>query len=653
MKHHAVFDTEIIGDRWPVFLCCVTILETGEQYPFWQHSDDDREDMIRMFSRDDLTFVSFNGWDFDYPLVCAAMTGWTEQQLKNLANAIIEGELRHWMTMKQFNIPSYEFDHIDLMEVAPGVKVSLKRYMGRMGYKTMMDMPVAHDQDLPSEMLPTVAKYCFNDCGGTTALFNELREQIELRCRLSDEYGVDLRSKSDAQVAEAILRKKLGITGKQDRPIPRFVTYTAPDFIKTSNLNIQMLIDDLENERFAIDQNGSPVAPDWLDNDFKLGSGTYKVGIGGLHSTHDLKFYVEASDGVLLSDFDVASYYPNIIMKCGLIPNLGGNKGEKFIEAYRSIYEQRIAAKRSGDKVVANSLKITLNGTYGKLGNKYSAFYSPDLMLAVCLTGQLNLLILIDELEKIPGVKVGSANTDGILVIYSPETRQQVLDVFKANEVFTGFEYEETPYSKVAMKDVNNYIAVTTNGKVKGKGLYAEMSLMKNPTMQVCTNAAIAYIKDGIKPEVFIPKQTNMRDFVAIRDVQGGGIQYDEMVWVDDWYEIEDRQWVRPGWNKKPVNRKSRPKPIEVGVGGVPFGRVARWYMSKLPQPPISYVSSGNRVAKTEGGKLCMDLPDALPKDLDYQWYIDEAISILSLLGVMNIVKTRDGFIPPFFGEHL
>lgn len=648
MNHHAVFDTEIIGDRWPVFLCCVTILETGEQYPFWQHSDDDRADMISMFSRDDLTFVSFNGWDFDYPLVCAAMTGWTEQQLKHLANSVIDGELRYWMTMKQFNIPSYEFDHIDLMEVAPGDKVSLKRYMGRMGYKTMMDMPVAHDQDLPSEALPTVVKYCFNDCGGTTALFNELREQIELRCRLSDEYGLDLRSKSDAQVAEAILRKRLSITGKQERPIPRFVTYTAPDFIKTDNPHIQALIDRIENERFTVDQKGSPEAPDWMTDDFSLGQGTYKVGIGGLHSTHDLKFYVEATDEVLLSDFDVASYYPNIIMKCGLIPSLGGNRGEKFIEVYRDVYNQRIAAKHSGNKAVANSLKITLNGTYGKLGNKYSAFYSPDLMLAVCLTGQLNLLILIDELEAIQGVKVGSANTDGILVIYSPETRDAVLNVFKVNDEFTGFEYEETPYAKVAMGNVNNYVALGTNGKVKGKGLYAPIlddrghwNLQKNPTMQVCTNAAIAYIKNGTLPEEFIFNQTDMRDFVSIRDVQGGGVQYDEMVWVDDWYEIEDRQWVRPGWIKKPVNRKSRPKPIEVGIGGIPFGRVARWYMSMLPQPPISYVSSGNRVAKTEGGKLCMDLPDRLPEDLDYGWYIDEAYSILSNLGVSGYLKQK------------
>ena len=641
MKTYAVFDTEIIGDRWPVFLCCVTILETGERYPFWQHSDDDRADMIRLFSRDDLTFVSFNGWNFDYPLVCAAMTGWTEQQLKQLANSIIEGELRYWMTMKQFNIPSYEFDHIDLMEVAPGVKVSLKRYMGRMGYKTMMDMPVAHDQDLPSDALLAVAKYCFNDCGGTAALFRQLREQMELRVQLSEEHGIDLRSKSDAQIAEAILRKRLGITGKQNRPVPRFITYTPPDFIQTDNDNIADLITRLSNQRFMINQgNGSPEAPDWMIEEFMLGSGSYQVGIGGLHSTHDVRLYVKATDDYLISDFDVASYYPNIIMKCGLIPNLGGNRGEQFIEAYREIYEQRIAAKRSGNKAVANSLKITLNGTYGKLGSIYSAFYSPDLMLAVCLTGQLNLLILIDQLEKIEGVKVHSANTDGIMVGFSPTVRDQVLKVFADNSEITGFEYEETPYTKVAMKDVNNYIAVGKDSKVKGKGLYADMSLQKNPTMQVCTNAAVAYLTKGVLPEMFIKSQTDMKDFVAIRDVKGGGVQYDRMDWVDDWELVEDHGsakniWYSKAANKK-VTRKSKPKAIEVGVGGIPFGRVARWYMSFLPQPPIAYVDSGNRVAKTDGGKLCMNLPDTLPKDLDYQWYIDESYSLLKDLGVIS-----------------
>jgi hypothetical protein len=193
------------------------------------------------------------------------------------------------------------------------------------------------------------------------------------------------------------------------------------------------------------------------------------------------------------------------------------------------------------------------------------------------------------------------------------------------------------------MANVNNYIAVTTDGKVKAKGLYASINpkenqlfLMKNPTMQVCTDAAVKYLTDGIDVEQYIKAQTDMKYFVTIREVQGGGIQYEREELVDDWEEIADRQWVRPGWNKKPVQRKSRPKPVLVGVGGVPFGRVARWYKSSLDQPPICNVESGNRVAKSEGAKLCMNLPDTLPADLDYYWYVSEAKDILKALGVLT-----------------
>jgi hypothetical protein len=45
---------------------------------------------------------------------------------------------------------------------------------------------------------------------------------------------------------------------------------------------------------------------------------------------------------------------------------------------------------------VADSLKITINGSFGKLGNYYSALYAPDLMVQVTVTGQLALLKLIE-----------------------------------------------------------------------------------------------------------------------------------------------------------------------------------------------------------------------------------------------------------------
>lgn len=626
------FDSELIGTNKPRFLVCVQHGNTKDS--FWMHKRGDMKRLEALLKKPKFTWVGFNSENFDRPLIAAAMQGADEAWLKRAAQIIIEERMNSWKTYKHFNIDFLEYDHIDLIETAPGVMVSLKRYMGRMHYPTLIDMPFDHTHDLKPSELPIVETYCFNDIGGTKALHQELLGQIDLRVQLGEEHNQDLRSKSDAQCAEAILKKAMGITGKLEKAIPRFVTYTAPSFIQTKDSDILSMIDKLESQEFEINfTNGSPVMPEWMKEEFQLGSGTYQVGLGGLHSTHDVSFHAEASDLMSISDFDVASYYPNIILKAGLVPRFGGNKGQRFLDEYQDIYEQRITAKRSGNKVMANTLKIVLNGTYGKLGSIYSAFYSPDLMLAVTLTGQLNLLCLISELEKIKGVRVFSANTDGITVGYLPPLYDKVLKVFERNAKRTGFEYEETPYKSISLKDVNNYIAITTSDKIKAKGLYAETSLQKNPTMEVCSKMVQDYLLNGIPPEVSIKRYKDIRDYISVREVKGGGIQHKYWETRNDWEEVEERVWISTSTGKK-EKRKSTPKPFEVGVGGKPFGRVARWYMTTEKLPPITYVESGNMVPKTEGAKLCMELPKKLPDDLNKQWYIKEAYDILNVIGV-------------------
>ena len=185
---------------------------------------------------------------------------------------------------------------------------------------------------------------------------------------------------------------------------------------------------------------------------------------------------------------------------------------------------------------------------------------------------------------------------------------------------------------------------------MKLKGLYATTSLMKNPTNLVCSNMAVDYLKDGSHPSVSINKYTDIRDFVSIRVVKGGGIVYDTFEEVDDWVLVDDvgtkdNVWMRQKyldqgkgmWDQgegRAVKRKSRPKPVLVGVGGTKFGRIARWYMTTEPGLPINYATSGNKVPKTEGAKLCMTLPDELPADLDKAWYVNETISMLADMGV-------------------
>lgn len=661
---HVIFDSEIIGTEKPIFLVCAEVVETGERFAFWHDKRGHTKKLARMLEDPNYTWVGFNSEHFDRPLIAMAVMGHDEANIKAVAQHIIEDKMVSWRTYDEFDIEFLDYDHIDIKEIPPGVMLSLKTYEGRMHSPHLQDMPFHHDHDVSMKERKIVEEYCFNDISETKRLFLTVKEQIELREQLGAQYGVDLRSKSDAQCAEAILKKVCGIA-KKDKVVPGSVRYSCPSFIKTDSPMLNEIIELCEKHKFAINHaNGSPEFPEFLSEPIKIGTGVYQMGIGGLHSQHDLKLHMEANDTMLISDFDVASYYPNIMIKAGLIPNLGGNKGELFLDAYQNIYEQRIAAKRAGDKATANTLKIVLNGTFGKLGSIFCSFYAPELMLAVTITGQLNLLCLIHELNKIKGVTVGSANTDGIMVCYPPAKRDAVLKKIAQNAKRTGFEYEETPYRRVAMKDVNNYFAVTaecdaavitpsgmTNhltkgGKVKRKGLYAEDGVHenKNPTMQVCADAVAAYLSEGYTIEDWINAQNDIRKFVEIRNVKGGGVQHTHEVEVDDWVCIKDlgsakSEWKRQKWldqniERASVKRKSRPAPVWEGRGGTPFGRVARWYMTLESLPPITYVESGNKVPTTEGAKLCMTLPDRLPADLNKQWYIEEAYAILENVGV-------------------
>lgn len=644
---HIVFDSELIGTEKPVFLVCTKEIETGKRRVFWGHKQKDLEALSK-YLKEGHTWIGFNSETFDRPIIAAALDGFDYKDIKAMASEIIEENQRSFVTYRKNKISFREYDHIDIIDVAPGVMISLKTYAGRMNFPSMIDMPFEHTKDLEESEYPLLVKYCQNDVDVTEALYKTLHVEMELRRQLSAEHGIDLRSKSDAQIAEAILRKKCGIGGGE-KMIPSSVDYKVPPFIKTTNPKIQNLIDTLDGLLFQLNaKTGQPEVPLILQEPFALNEGTYQLGIGGIHSTHDTCMYLEASDNLILSDFDVASYYPNIMMKAGLIPNLGGDKGKKFLDEYKHIYDQRMEAKRSGNKKVANSLKITLNGTFGKLGSMYCSFYSPDLLLATTITGQLNLLCLIHDLERVRGVRVRSANTDGVLVAYPPKAREQVLKVIAQNAKRTGFEYEETQYLAYAAKDVNNYFAVKKKfdketgewrhepDGVKRKGIYATSGVheMKNPTMQVCSDAVAAWLECEYPISVYIEECPDFRKFVEIRNVKGGGVQHERFEMVDDWEEIAPRQWAYPGQTTKPVKRKSRPPPRQVGVGGVPFGRVARWYMTTKQMPPLSYVASGNKVPGTDGARVCLTLKDSIPKDIDYEWYITEAQRILRDVGV-------------------
>jgi hypothetical protein len=549
-------------------------------------------------------YITFNGNHYDMVILALAFAGYDNQTLKNASDDIIVGGLKSWQVLEKYGCKEIitrssgpytliethftttipVVDHIDLIEVAPG-QVSLKAYGGRLHSKKLQDLPIDPAASITPAGRIDLQVYCQNDLTTTEDLRIDLTPQIELREKMSAEYGLDLRSKSDAQIAEAVIKsqleKRLGRRiYRQQLNSDYGFQYRQPRFLQFQTPGMQAVLVAVLRARFTLDHKGVVQLPQELESlRIRIANGVYRMGNGGLHSSEKSITYNEP-----LIDRDVTSYYPEIILTQGLYPP---HLGPEFLEVFRAIVEQRIVAKKAGDSVVADALKIVVNGSFGKLGSMWSVLYAPDLMIQVTISGQLMLLMLIEMLE-LSGVTVVSANTDGVVMKAHPS----INDVIAWWELTTGMKTEETRYTSLHAKDVNNYIAIKEGGGTKLKGLYAPAKLSKNPTNTICIDAALAYLQHGVPVEDTITQCNDVRKFLTIRKVDGGG------------------QW-----------------------GGQYLGKMVRWYYSTTGMA-ILYQRNGNKVAKSDGAKPMMNLDLGFPIDIDYLWYITETKSILADLGL-------------------
>jgi hypothetical protein len=58
-----------------------------------------------------------------------------------------------------------------------------------------------------------------------------------------------------------------------------------------------------------------------------------------------------------------------------------------------------------------------------------------------------------------------------------------------------------------------------------------------------------------------------------------------------------------------------------------------RWYYSTQITGAIHYKVNGYTVPTSEGARPVQDLPHGIPTDLDYRWYINEALRVLDDVG--------------------
>lgn len=416
-------------------------------------------------------------------------------------------------------------------------RTSLKWVQFSMDWFNVEEMPHKHDQPvLDDATLDLVVNYCINDVHSTREIFlmkdakgeQLMASQINLRAELSQKYELSLYSASEPRISkemflhflsEKLMRDKREIKNMRtmrnavpvrDIILP-YVSFETPEFKAVHNWFKSMIVDttiDTEDQ----EKKGPK---------YRM---TYKgvhtdYGLGGLHGCISSGIY-EAGKGKKILSADVTSFYPNLSIRNSWAP--AHLPKRDFCELYEWFFEERKKYPKSSP--LNYLFKIILNSTYGLSKNRHSFLYDPEFTFRITINGQLLLSMLYEMLAtRIPGAQPLMQNTDGLEFMIDEEYEEQFYAICKEWEELTSLQLETVEYQKMIIGDVNNYIAVYTNGKTKCKGRFEfqELPLHKNKSMLIVPKAWYAYFVDGIDPVEFLQANRNIHDYLIGAKLRG------------------------------------------------------------------------------------------------------------------------------------
>ena len=397
---------------------------------------------------------------------------------------------------------------------------SLKWIQYSMDWENVEEMPHKHNQPVTdAHTLNEVIQYCINDVKSTKQILEHSKEQITLRQTLTKEYGIDLYSASEPRISKELflhfLSKKLKWnkseikTLRTKRPtislsecILPYVQFNSPEFNKMLDyFRTKVISSTKDGFKYTVNYKG-------VKTDY---------GLGGIHGAIDSGLY-EAPPGWTIMTSDVVSFYPNLAIKNKFHPAHIPQK--EFCEQYEWFFDERVKIPKSDPKNYV--FKIILNSTYGLTGDENSFLYDPKMTMQITINGQLLLSMLYEMLcDNIPEAKPLMQNTDGLEMMIPNDKIGVYMKVCEQWQNLTQLALEHDEYSKMVIGDVNNYMAIYKNGKVKCKGRFEWEDLEKkkvamfhkNKSFLIIPKAIYAYFVHGIMPEDFLTQNQNIFDY--------------------------------------------------------------------------------------------------------------------------------------------
>ena len=453
-------------------------------------------------NRDSL-FVGYNSSSYDSNVMRAYLQG---KNPFHVSKAIIESDDRG-LVYKMFDTKKTPLFGMDLYQDNRGF--SLKEHSAFMGInikETEVDFDL--DRELTEEEQVLNELYCKNDVLATEKRFEQNIGMLVAKAAIALYFGLDKMALSMTNAN--LTAELLGAEKTPDRG-DELDKYELPEGFEIESETILNAF--MKDEFEANDKGHASISLDVPRRDV-----TEVLGVGGIHGAKESFIHVGKFHAR-----DVGSLYPNTMV---LFDYLSRNIPEHKRHIYQMLLDERMEAKYSNKefteikgvkiptKLLINGYKLPLNTKYGAMGAEFNKLYDPRMRLLVCITGQMAMWDLLEKIEN--HATIIQSNTDAHYYIPFSEEDEKAIDEI-ANDWMkrTGYTLDDDPFKAIFQKDVNNYLAVTSDGKVKFKGAIGLTNGLK-VSKAIVSNAFINYVVSGKDYKEFIYECDELRQFQMI-----------------------------------------------------------------------------------------------------------------------------------------
>ena len=366
--------------------------------------------------------VGFNCRSYDNHILYARMMGYSNEQLYNLSQKIINSKKGDKDNGKFGG--AYNLSYTDVYDFA-AKKQSLKKWEIELGIHHQ-ELGLPWDQPVPEEKWTKVAEYCDNDVISTEAVFNHLKGDFVAREILAELAGGTVNDTTNSLTTKIIFGNE-----KHPQLVYTDLSETFPGYEFKDNKNMYRGED--------------------------LGKGGYIRSFPGIYGNVAL--------------LDVASLHPNSIRAMNCF-------GE-YTKNFTDILDARVAIKHkdfdtarkmmggklkpfledeSTAKDLAQALKIAINSVYGltaaNFDNPFRDIRNKNNIVA--LRGALFMKTLQDEVES-RGFKIVAIKTDSIKIA---DATKEIVDFCMDFAKKYGYTFEhEATYDKICQINDADYIA--------------------------------------------------------------------------------------------------------------------------------------------------------------------------------------------------